>query len=102
MVREKQARGGRAGGWARENVVFFFSRLLCVRPVTASAVPAAGMLTNLGKLPINRIHNTLKMFMSSGDNKYDKTIQELGQLLWRLCTEGKLEQVDGEYRLVKD
>lgn len=59
-----------------------------------------GMLKNLGKLSINRIHNTLKMFMSSGENKYDKSIQELGQLLWRLCEAGKLEQVDGDYRLL--
>lgn len=59
------------------------------------------MLTNLNKLPLNRIHNSLKMFMSGGDNKYEKSLPELQQLLWRLCSEGKLEQVDGEYRLVK-
>eukprot|EP00904_Undaria_pinnatifida_P000085 jgi/Undpi1/10077/HiC_scaffold_28.g12531.m1 len=60
-----------------------------------------GMLTNLVKLPLNRIHNSLKMFMAGGDNKYDKSLPELQQLLWRLCSEGKLEQTDGEYRLVK-
>lgn len=59
------------------------------------------MLTNLTKLPLDRIHNNLKMFMSGGDNKYDKSLPELQQLLWRLCSDGKLEQVDGEYRLVK-
>lgn len=60
-----------------------------------------GMLTNLTKLPLDRIHNNLKMFMSGGDNKYDKSLPELQQLLWRLCSDGKLEHVDGEYRLVK-
>lgn len=59
------------------------------------------MLTNLNKLPVDRIHNNLKMFMSGGDNKYDKSLPELQQLLWRLCSDGKLEQTDGEYRLVK-
>lgn len=68
--------------------------------MNASAV-RAGMLTNLVKLPLNRIHNSLKMFMAGGDNKYDKSLPELQQLLWRLCSEGKLEQTDGEYRLVK-
>ncbi|CAN0231435.1 unnamed protein product, partial [Discosporangium mesarthrocarpum] len=60
-----------------------------------------GMLTNLGKLPLNRIHNTLKMFMSSGDSKYDKSMSELAQLLGRLCGDNKLELVDGEYCLLK-
>lgn len=59
------------------------------------------MLTNLNKLPLDRIHNNLKMFMSGGDNQYDKSLPELQQLLWRLSAEGKLEQVDGEYRLVQ-
>lgn len=63
--------------------------------------PHPGMLTNLTKLPLDRIHNNLKMFMSGGDNKYDKSLPELQQLLWRLCSDEKLEQVDGEYRLVK-
>ncbi|CBN77335.1 Putative subunit of the Anaphase Promoting Complex Putative subunite of the Anaphase Promoting Compl [Ectocarpus siliculosus] len=60
-----------------------------------------GMLTNFSKLPLDRIHNNLKMFMSGGDNKYDKSLPELQQLLWRLCSDGKLEHADGEYRLVK-
>ncbi|CAM9914808.1 unnamed protein product [Choristocarpus tenellus] len=60
-----------------------------------------GMLTNLGKLPLNRIHNTLKMFMSGGDLKYDKSLAELSQLLNRLCNESKLDLVNGEYALVK-
>ena len=42
-----------------------------------------GMLTNLTKLPLDRIHNNLKMFMSGGDNKYDKSLPELQQLLRR-------------------
>ena len=30
--------------------------------------PSAGMLGNLGPLPLDRIHNTLKMFASMGDH----------------------------------
>lgn len=65
-----------------------------------------GMLTNLagrqGGLPLNRIHNNLKMFASSGnDGKYDKSLQELRSLLSRLCNEEKLECIDGMYQLVR-
>ena len=40
-----------------------------------------GMLTNLGQLPLSRIHNMLKMYVSGGsDVKYSKTPQQLGKL----------------------
>ena len=73
----------------------------CLAPPVRASPRCTGMLTNLIKLPINRIHNSLEMFMSGGDKKYETSLPELQQLLWHLCSEGKLEQVDGEYRLVK-
>ncbi|KAL3924108.1 MAG: hypothetical protein SGILL_001251 [Bacillariaceae sp.] len=40
-----------------------------------------GMLTNLGQLPLSRIHNMLKMYVSGGsDVKYSKTPQQLGTI----------------------
>ena len=38
-----------------------------------------GMLRNMGKLPLERIHNMLKMFCA--DPKYDKEIDSLEQFL---------------------
>ena len=36
-----------------------------------------GMLTNLGRLPLEKIHNNLKMFLQAGDSlKYDKSQRE--------------------------
>ena len=64
-----------------------------------------GMLANLGQLPIERIHNMLKMFANSSsgsDVGYDKSIHELSMLLKRLCGEDKIEYVgNGLYKLVK-
>lgn len=50
-----------------------------------------GMLTNFDSLPLERIHNMLKMFVS--DPPYDKSLQQVRergrgfgeQLLWTLC-----------------
>jgi anaphase-promoting complex subunit 2 len=59
-----------------------------------------GMLTNLGRLPLERIHNMLKMFMANGEHKYEKSPAELSQLLSRLCSRNRLELLDGEYHLI--
>jgi anaphase-promoting complex subunit 2 len=61
-----------------------------------------GMLSNLGELSLNRIHNTLKMFVTGSEIKYNKTPQQLSVLLQRLCKEEKLEcGADGMYKLLK-
>ncbi len=62
-----------------------------------------GMLTNLGQLPLGRIHNMLKMYVSGGsDVKYSKTPQQLSMFLLHLCKQEKLEcGPDGMYKLVK-
>ncbi|KAG7364668.1 anaphase promoting complex APC subunit 2 [Nitzschia inconspicua] len=62
-----------------------------------------GMLTNLGQLPLSRIHNMLKMYVSGGsDVKYSKTPQQLGVFLQQLCRQEKLEcGPDGMYKLFK-
>jgi anaphase-promoting complex subunit 2 len=48
-----------------------------------------GMLRNMGKLPLERIHNMLKMFCA--DPKYDKEIDSLEQFLDKMCTDEKIE-----------
>jgi anaphase-promoting complex subunit 2 len=61
-----------------------------------------GMLTNLGQLPLERIHNMLKMFVTGSDVKYNKTPQQLSIFLKHLCKQEKLEcGPDGMYKLVK-
>lgn len=61
-----------------------------------------GMLTNLGQLPLDRIHNMLKMYVSGSDVKFNKTPQQLSTFLKHLCRAEKLEcGPDGMYKLVK-
>ncbi|KAH7437518.1 hypothetical protein KP509_05G076000 [Ceratopteris richardii] len=55
-----------------------------------------GMLTNFDTLPLDRIHNMLKMFVS--DPPYDKSLQQLQAFLSGLVSEEKLEVRDGLYR----
>ncbi|KAI5060978.1 hypothetical protein GOP47_0023483, partial [Adiantum capillus-veneris] len=55
-----------------------------------------GMLTNFDALPLDRIHNMLKMFVS--DPPYDKSLQQLQGFLSGLVAEEKLEVRDGLYR----
>eukprot|EP00250_Pteridium_aquilinum_P008763 c18193_g1_i1 orf=359-3379(-) len=55
-----------------------------------------GMLTNFDALPLDRIHNMLKMFVS--DPPYDKSLQQLQGFLSGLVSEEKLEVRDGLYR----
>jgi len=58
-----------------------------------------GMLTNLGKLPLDRIHNTLGLFASMGDYPYRKSQQETGRFLGELARAGKIEVNDGMYSM---
>lgn len=59
-----------------------------------------GMLTNLGALPLDRIHNFLIMLLDAADTPYDKNPQQLAVLLGRLCSEegAAIELVDGQYQ----
>jgi len=60
-----------------------------------------GMLTNLESLPLQRIHNMLKMFVaaSGADRGYDRTESELQRFLHVLVDDGKLELSGGQYRV---
>ena len=79
-----------------------------------------GMLTNHKQLPLDRIHNNLKMFMmvhfqpqphgprtlrtlnggrAIQDPPYDKTMNELRGFLARLVTVDKLENQGGAYAI---
>jgi hypothetical protein len=58
-----------------------------------------GMLTNLGKLPLDRIHNTLGLFASMGDYPYRKSQQETGRFLGELARAGKIDSNDGLYSI---
>ena len=61
-----------------------------------------GMLTNLGQLPLEKIHNMLKMYVSGSDVKFSKTPQQLSTFLKYLCKQEKLEcGPDGMYKLFK-
>ena len=54
------------------------------------------MLTNLGSLPLDRIHNMLKMFVSHDTI----TTKELTLILQHLCASETIEQtLDGQYSL---
>ncbi|KAJ8774682.1 hypothetical protein K2173_017128 [Erythroxylum novogranatense] len=59
-----------------------------------------GMLTNFSSMPLDRIHNTLKMFCVA-DPTYDKSLQQLQSFLSGLVSEEKLEMRDGMYALKK-
>lgn len=62
-----------------------------------------GMLTNMGQLGLQRIHEMLKMYVSGGsDVKYTKTPQQLAMFLKHLCKQEKLERgPDGMYKIFK-
>ncbi|KAK1419923.1 hypothetical protein QVD17_29363 [Tagetes erecta] len=59
-----------------------------------------GMLTNIGNMALERIHNSLKIFCSTHP-VYDKSIQQLQSFLSGLVAEEKLEFRDGTYYLKK-
>lgn len=60
-----------------------------------------GMLTNLESLPLQRIHNMLKMFLpaSGSERGYDHTEAELRRFLSKLIEDGKLECSGGQYKI---
>lgn len=61
-----------------------------------------GMLTNLGQLPLEKIHNMLKMYVSGSDVRFNKTPQQLSVFLKYLCKQEKLEcGPDGMYKLFR-
>jgi anaphase-promoting complex subunit 2 len=62
-----------------------------------------GMLTNLGILPLERIHSMLSMFVPP-PNAYNRTEDELQNFLAEEIRKGKLEFVKGEgggYKLIQ-
>ena len=61
-----------------------------------------GMLTNLDSLPIDRIHQMLKMFASTGSVITDFNMQELRQFLDRKVQERLLEYHNENYSLAKN
>lgn len=62
----------------------------------------SGMLNTHGQLPLERIHNMLKMFVTGSEIKYNKTPQQLSMFLKHLCKQDKLEcGPDGMYKLVR-
>ena len=58
----------------------------------------SAMLTNLGSLPVERIHMMLSMFVEA-PNKYDKSVEELQAYLDSLAQSDQLEFVGGAYKL---
>eukprot|EP00300_Choanocystis_sp_HF-7_P014516 c18717_g1_i3.p1 GENE.c18717_g1_i3~~c18717_g1_i3.p1 ORF type:complete len:524 (+),score=126.46 c18717_g1_i3:3-1574(+) len=54
-----------------------------------------GMLMNLSALPLSRIHNMLKMFVMEAP--YDKTPEELHEMLRRMVRDGLLEENSGKF-----
>ncbi|KAL3805015.1 hypothetical protein HJC23_003243 [Cyclotella cryptica] len=61
-----------------------------------------GMLSNLGQIPLEKIHTMLKTFVTGSDHKFTKTPQQLAVFLQQLCKEEKLEcSPDGLYNLLK-
>ncbi|XP_049784564.1 anaphase-promoting complex subunit 2 isoform X1 [Schistocerca cancellata] len=60
-----------------------------------------GMLTNLDSMPLERIHQMLKMFASQGPTSVECNIQELRHFLDRKVREHQLLFSGGYYRLPK-
>ncbi|KAJ4430988.1 hypothetical protein ANN_19581, partial [Periplaneta americana] len=60
-----------------------------------------GMLTNLDSMPLERIHQMLKMFASQGPTAVECSLQELRHFLDRKVREHKLLFSGGFYRLPK-
>ena len=78
------------------------SRASCRCPPNQSPNLRKRNISNLGQLPLDRIHNMLKTFVTGSDHKYNKTPQQLQIFLQQLCKGDKLEfGADGMYKLVK-
>jgi anaphase-promoting complex subunit 2 len=59
-----------------------------------------GMLANFDSMPLDRIHNMLKMFVQD-PHPYDKTQDQLSEELSRLVGDGKLLANGNMYRIVR-
>ena len=57
------------------------------------------MLSNLGPLPLDRVHNMLKLFAGGGEHPFDWGATELARFLGRLVAAGTLALADGIYSL---
>ena len=55
-----------------------------------------GMLANFDALPLDRVHNMLKMFAS--DPPYDKSMEQLAAFMGSLVADEKLALDGGMYR----
>ena len=55
-----------------------------------------GMLTNFDSLPLDRIHNMLKMYVT--DPPYDRSIEQLSAFMGKLSTEDKVMLEGGMYK----
>jgi anaphase-promoting complex subunit 2 len=55
-----------------------------------------GMLTNFPSLPLDRIHNMLKMFVS--EPPYDRTSEQLAAFLAQLVAEDKVVAEGNQYK----
>jgi anaphase-promoting complex subunit 2 len=59
-------------------------------------------LTTLKTLPLEKIHNNLKMFATGSDHKYNMTVHQLSGFLQHLCKQERLEcGPDGDYKVFK-
>lgn len=76
--------------------------LMAQTPMTICQSTHPPSLQNLQQLPLDRIHNMLKMFVTGSEIKYNKTPQQLSAFLQHLCKQEKLEcGPDGMYKLFK-
>ena len=59
------------------------------------------MLAHLGRLPAERIHNTLKLFAGMGEHPYTRPPAYTLRFLGELCRSGALEASDGLFGLAR-
>ncbi len=59
-----------------------------------------GMLTNFDALPLDRIHNFLKMFVNNTEGGYSLTLEELSTFLSRMVSAGKIAAEGNVFRRV--
>ncbi|XP_047135714.1 anaphase-promoting complex subunit 2 isoform X1 [Hydra vulgaris] len=60
-----------------------------------------GMLTNIGSLPLERIHSMLKMFATHGESSSHCSLEEVKAFLCSKINDGELTYVGGMYKLPK-
>ena len=58
-----------------------------------------GMLTNIGSLPLDRIHSMLKMFAMHGPSGSQCTQDDVKNFLQKKVQEGELQYSSGMYKL---